>query len=76
MLSLIDKETIAKIYRNTIIGSGISDNGWDSSKEYYLKDFSTMLENLNKKGYDVIRLDKTEKIEKVENLDKKSKTIK
>ena len=65
-----DKEILAKIYRNTIIGSGVSDKGWDSSKSYYLDDFEIMLENLQKKGYNIIKLDKEE------NLDKKSKVLK
>lgn len=69
-LTAPDKEILAKIYRNTIIGSGVSDKGWDSSKSYYLDDFEIMLENLQKKGYNIIKLDKEE------NLDKKSKVLK
>jgi hypothetical protein len=65
-----DKEILAKIYRNTIIGSGVSDKGWDSSKSYYLSDFEKMLENLKTKGYNIVKLNKEE------NLDKKSKVVK
>jgi hypothetical protein len=69
-LTAPDKEILAKIYRNTIIGSGVSDKGWDSSKSYYLNDFEIMLESLKNKGYDIVKSSKTE------NLDKKSKAVK
>lgn len=69
-LTAPDKEILAKIYRNTIIGSGVTDKGWEPSKEYYLSDFEIMLESLKNKGYDIV------KSSKMENLDKKSKTIK